>query len=115
METTKEGKIWERDAPRIQSIGPNIATHERHHIQQCEYTVCTQLDGDSEKFALHEDVVSFDNEVQDILVKFTMPGSERDDALEYLNAMNINAYTLFRDEAGLCKTLAQKYLRRRDA
>jgi hypothetical protein len=114
-EMTDSGKSWKRDAPRIQSIGPNIATHERHHIQQTEYTVCTQLDGDGEVFACHEKVVLLNNTEQDILVKFIMQGGERDRVLDHLAAMNINAYTPFRDEAGLCRFLAQKHFRRRDA
>ncbi len=116
MEITGHGKSGVCGAPQIHSIGPHLNTHERHHIQQGQYTVCTQLKKDCEVFVPHEEFVSENNnEEQDILVKFVMPGEERDRVLNDLSRMNVNAYTLFRNEEGLCNFLAQKHLRQHES
>lgn len=40
----------------ISSLGPNVRTHARHFLQQCEYTICTVNNGGRHSFACHEDV-----------------------------------------------------------
>ncbi len=48
----------------------------------------------------------------EICWKLTLPRHERDDVLQRLDRMNVNAYTLFRTEDALVKTYGERELRR---
>lgn len=93
--------------PRITVEGPYAKTHKRHFLQQSWYTICTKYDEKrkSDLFTSHEDVFSKQDKHQDILLKITIPRSERIKALTYLNEVNINAFSLFQTEEALMKTL----------
>lgn len=95
-------------APLITVRGPYVRTHRRHFLQQSCYTVCTRDEGRSHIFSCHEDVFYKDDPDQDILIKISIPRSERLNALSYLHEMNINHFTLFQSEEALMRTLAFK-------
>ncbi len=95
---------------KINSLGPYVKTHVRHHKQQCQYTICIQQkDADDRKshlYVCHEDAEF--QEDQDFMRKFVLPGKQRKEVLEKLNIMNINAYSLFGNEESLMSMLAYK-------
>lgn len=95
--------------PRIQVRGPYVRTHRRHFLQQCQYTVCLQFGKTGPlaewHYASHEAVFSKPAALgrggQDQLWKFTIPRSERERVLAYLDEHNLNAYSLFGSEEAL--------------
>lgn len=101
-------------APQISVEGPYVRTHSRHFAQKAWYTIATKYDygrkehlfcDHSSVFLLNStDPKAFPN--QDVLIKITLPASERLCALEELNDYNINHFTLFQTEDALIKTLA---------
>ncbi|MEN6576193.1 MAG: FRG domain-containing protein [Phycisphaerales bacterium] len=101
--------FWSGDEPHIRSLGPNIATHRNHYLQQSEYTICIgeEKEGDTKYFANHEDVEDDDG---DILIKYDIPVSEQEKVLSELDSMNITAYSLFGSETSLMDTLAIREL-----
>ncbi len=92
--------------PRIQVQGPNVRTHKRHFLQQAWYTVAHQEEGDDQKFVSHESAFGEPESGQDILIKLTIPSSERKTALDYLYEYNITRFSLFQTEEALVQTLA---------
>lgn len=117
VESMGDGKSNWTGCPHIASIGPNIKSHERHYAQQCEYTICAFQDGSKDKFyASHTVAFSIDSGVirlndcqQDLLFKVTIPISERDKALDCLNEMNVNEYSLFKTEDALMFKLKEDF------
>jgi hypothetical protein len=108
------GKGWFEDNPRIIGLGPYAITHERHYAQQSEYTICKKRVGDEYLYWEHEEALDREEDEQDLLTKYVIPASERDRFLGKLDLMNINAYSLFRDESSLMQTLAYREIERRD-
>lgn len=97
----------EKYKPKINLIGQYVNTAKRHHLQQCNYTVCKAIDketGDS-YYCHHEDVINNSKKNQDILYKYIMPASERYEALRKLDILNISAYSLFASEDALMETV----------
>jgi FRG domain len=94
-------------APRISQHGPYVTTDSRHFAQKSWYTTATLWDKEREKhvFCPHSDVFDLEAENQDILVKITIPTSERSRVLEELDDCNINHYTLFQTEDALVRAL----------
>jgi hypothetical protein len=110
VETIDGGKGgWAAD-PEICLISPYINTHKRHYSQQAQYTVAVKKDVDSYRYYPHESV--FRNPVpdQDMLYKFILPSSIKEDVLNKLFEMNINAFTLYSNEEALMEMLAFKEL-----
>lgn len=96
------------DSPEIRTISPKIRTHKRHYLQQSVYTICTKKVNEKYHFGNHEEVFTENDGHQDLLIKYTIPISERQKALNRLDLMNINEYSLFQNEESLLKTLASK-------
>lgn len=98
----------------ITRFGPNINTHKRHFLQQAWYTVALKKLNPDQKdweFANHskffeEYIEGEDDGNQDILIKITIPKSERIKVLSYLDEHNLNQFSLFETEEGLMKTIA---------
>lgn len=103
-----EGKTWAGSQARICLMGPNVTTHRRHHLQQCEYTFCIQEVGKKLLFANYEEAFKEAGERQDILEKYVIPISQRRDFLRRLNSMNINKYSLFESEEGMMNKLSNE-------
>lgn len=94
-------------------MGPNITTHRRHHLQQCEYTFCIEGVSSGLYFASHEEAFksAFPKQEQDLIEKYILPISKKSQFLAQLDLMNINAYSLFETEEGLMNKLAnEKFL-----
>jgi hypothetical protein len=104
------------DLAHIIGLGPYVQTHKRHFIQQCEYTICKRLVGDSYIYSNHEDAFyKIHNEIRkDRLIKYLIPRSERSKVLAKLDLLNINSYSLFIDEESLMATLAYQEIERKN-
>lgn len=97
--------------PQILSLGPNVKTHRRHYLQQCEYTICAAYRDDAWWFADHDTTFKDSDQREDPPVnfanyQFTLPGSEKMKVLEMLDGDNVNAFSLFGSEESLMETLA---------
>ncbi|MEO0964618.1 MAG: FRG domain-containing protein, partial [Planctomycetota bacterium] len=92
--------------PAIYVQGPFVSTHSRHFAQKSWYTTATQWLEDRHVFVDHEQVYSDRQGEQDVLVKLTLPRSERIRALSQLEDLNINHYTLFQSEDSLIRTMS---------
>jgi hypothetical protein len=100
--------FWEKE-PHISVKGVYEKTHRRHFLQQSHYTVCTNLEQNSNMFNRHEDVFRgrvSNSKRQDALIKITTPLADRKSALQELDQMNINRFSLFQSEEALMETLA---------
>jgi len=91
-------------------IGEYVVTHKRHFLQQSNYTLCLARECGShiaQEFAAYEAHLANNGEdfPEAIIIKFIIPGSEKNIALRELDKMNINAYSLFGSEEGLMETL----------
>ncbi len=103
-------KTWWGDGPLITIPGPNIKTNIRHYLQQSDYSFCTKIINEIQYYSDHGEVFYKQNNDQDILIKYIIPNSEKKIALQELNLMNINEYSLFNSEESLLKTIALKHL-----
>jgi len=104
------GKSFERDSPRMQGLGPYVRSHERHFLQQSEYTICTARKDDQYLYTSHDDYVRNNKEDQDKIWKFNIPSSEKYAVLESFDRYNLNAYSLFNNEETLMETMAIREL-----
>jgi hypothetical protein len=114
-ETPTNAKFGTSARPAIHHFGPYVAAHRRHYDQQAEYTVCTFFEQNTclnqsrWRFAAHGDVFDHTDkdsvEVQDVLWKFDLPGSERENVFRELNDYNLNAFTLFGSQESLMESL----------
>jgi len=107
IERPEGGKtLCEGDAT-IDSMGPYITTHVRHFAQKAQYTIATHWDRESKThyFCSHHDVSPPLVGKQDVLIKVTIPRSDRITALKQLEDYNINHYTLFQSEDSLIRSL----------
>ena len=107
-----KGKVGRADQERVTGLGPYVAAHKRHFIQQCEYTICTKEVGKKYVYGSHEEALNNINEHQDIIEKFLIPANEKEKVLEKLDRMNINSYSLFGDEDSLMSMLAYREIKR---
>lgn len=108
-EAVKGGSVGK---PAIHVQGPFVTTHKRHFAQKASYTICTRWDSKNKNhiFCPHNKVFERPSTIynQDILIKITLPASERRVALRQLSEYNINFFTLFQTEESLVRTLAIK-------
>ncbi|MFH1411796.1 MAG: FRG domain-containing protein [Candidatus Omnitrophota bacterium] len=77
MEDIGAGKTYESPHARICTMGKNVKTHKRHHLQQSEYSFCVKKIGDKCVYGSHEEVFSLADKNQDIREEYTLPYSER--------------------------------------
>jgi hypothetical protein len=106
VESTTGGKGGFVGAPKISVQGPYVKTHERHYLQQAWYTIATEDKNNDHEFVPHESVFRKSGGNQDILIKLTIPVSERLKALNTLYDYNITRFSLFQTEEALVRTLA---------
>lgn len=93
-------------APEIFVLGHYVSSHNRHFIQQSEYSACFKCVDDVWQFCPHEEALHDIEQDQDLLIKLTLPGAEKEAILAKLDSMNINAFSLFGSEEGLMSMLA---------
>ncbi len=110
IDTLSNGKTYWEGASQIITLGPYLVTHKRHFIQQAQYTISVKHDTNKNwAYCPHEDSFNeSEGKGQDLLYKFTLPGSLKNEVLEQLNGMNINAFTLYSNEEALMDMLAFK-------
>jgi len=109
VELLGEGKCGRVGAPKICGLGPYISTHKRHFMQQGQYTISIEKSDDDWVYCSHEKYFSTASaEDQDYLMKLTLPGDIKNQVLNKLQSMNINAFTLFGSEDSLMDMLAFK-------
>ncbi len=105
----------------IRVIDYSLKTHRRHYLQQVQYTICLQQFGETQGFGKYEDAIAASSEYedvktedkpfcQDLLIKYTIPATERTKVLRHLDKMNISYASLFGTEDALIKTLAMREL-----
>jgi hypothetical protein len=92
----------------IVRCGSTIRTHKRHYAQQAEYTYCRKKEDDKWYYSSHEQAFEANTRDQDVIEKFVLPSCIRKEVLAELDAMNINAYTLYGSEEGLAEMLANR-------
>lgn len=97
-------------APEIATLGQYVTAHKRHFVQQSEYTACIAKANDDWYFHTHEAAMGTSSDQHDRLVKVLIPARLRTDILRKLDAMNINAFSLFGSEEALMQTLAFREL-----
>jgi FRG domain len=108
QEFTGTPKTHLNGEPQLVSFGPWVRTHARHVLQQSQYTIAVQRESSSWKIMPHEDVFAVGSVSQDRLIKLVVPSSEAAIAMEELDEMNINAYSLFQTEDSLFRTLGRR-------
>jgi len=105
--------------PRINVFGPYVRTHKRHFLQQSWYSIAVQgainvpdpVDYSLQNIISHEEIFKLEKEDQDLIIKLTLPKTEKESVLKYLNKYNINLFSLFQTEESLLKTIAFKVLK----
>tara|TARA_R110002167_G_scaffold61913_4_gene174934 strand:- start:33949 stop:34791 length:843 start_codon:yes stop_codon:yes gene_type:complete len=92
---------------KIKTFGPYATTDVRHFAQKARYSVATSWDSSSKThtFCSHDDVPPPPFGKQDILIKITIPKSDRIRVLNQLEEYNINHYTLFQSEDSLIHSM----------
>jgi hypothetical protein len=80
-------------------------------MQQAQYTfACKEDENQRLVYCSHSEVFDQNSSEQDLLFKFTLPGSLRKSVLSKLDSMNINSYTLYGSEDSLFEMLAFREL-----
>ncbi|MDR3496777.1 MAG: FRG domain-containing protein [Ancalomicrobiaceae bacterium] len=99
--------------PHIFSLNSAVRTHQRHFLQQAEYTICTQfhsptgdLSAGAWTFPKYTSAINRFGPSQNIVLKFVLDRTMRDAALKRLHSYNINSYSLFGNEESLIETMA---------
>lgn len=108
IEMPRGGKSgWEGEA-FLRAHGPYVTTHARHFNQKSWYTTATRWDKKSKEhvFCSHDHVKNGSR--QDVIIKMTLPRTERLKVLRELEDYNINHYTLFQSEDALIRTMAMR-------
>ena len=93
-------------------MNSNLAADKRHFLQQCRYTIVTQVKKNTDiVFASHEKVIEKGYSRQDLTYKIMIPKKERLDVLRTLYEYNIHDYSLFESEESLMNLLAFRDMR----
>lgn len=111
IETPNGDKMVSEGSPILKTLGPYVTTHTRHFAQKSTYSIATQWDRTAKRhvFCSHESVQpSRDGEEQDVLIKITIPRSDRIIALRQMEDFNINHFTLFGSTDSLVRALAMR-------
>jgi hypothetical protein len=114
IETPAGTKGGTSGSPQVTVQGPYVRTHKRHFVQQAQYTVATEIRNGEHFFVSHETVFRECRADQDVLIKLTLPRSERPEVLRALYDYNITRFSLFQTDEALVRTLAYKEMETRD-
>lgn len=109
IETPEGSKMITGGKPRIKNCGPFTRTHRRHFAQQAEYTIATYAKNKQHIFCTHKEAVAANQTAvvdQDVIIRITLPNTERWEALSYLEEHNLNHFTLFQDEESLISAIS---------
>jgi hypothetical protein len=108
MEFFGRGKEISPKYPYIVSLGPYVKAHERHYYQQSEYTICMKKIDEELVYASHEEAIRDRLGEQDVALKYFLPGELHNIVLAQMDMVNINAYSLFKNDESLVRTLAYR-------
>ena len=89
-------------------VGPYVRTDARHFLQQSRYSMCVGVDGTDFKFRPHVEAMVGRRGHNGRLIRFDLPATQRRIALQRLELMNINPYSLFGSEDALVRTIARR-------
>lgn len=95
-----------------------IKNNKRHYLQQSIYTICINVNSDKSYFDNHENLYPVTEEELDsykkfeYIKKYTLPSSERGNALLHLEMYNVNSFSLMGTEESLLETLFAKHVSR---
>jgi len=106
IEWAGKGKSQSGNNPVITSIPERDPSHRRHYIQQSKYTICSKKNDKKVILQPQEKAFAETEEGENLLWKFTLPVSERIEALKNLDQMNVNSVSLFNTEDSLMETAA---------
>jgi len=97
-------------------VGPYLRSHPRHLLQQCRYSMCVAIDigQDDYLFCPHQSGLSGAAGPEGELFEITIPVEDRLAALNHLDLMNINSFSLFGSDDSLVRTIARRELLFRD-
>jgi hypothetical protein len=91
--------------------GPYLRTHPRHFLQQSRYSLCLKQelvhDQVDYSFLPHDEVLK-NSKNGDLIRRILIPTNERKAALQSLDSMNINPYSLYGSEESLIQTVARR-------
>ncbi len=108
--TTTGIKVIEGSPATIVTFWPQGSIHQRHFLQQSDYTLCIKHEEDKIILTSHETARISEYSTQDMIWKFNLPTSERKKAIQALKKMNINAYSLFLSIDSLMETIGQQQI-----
>ena len=104
-------KVYSSNWPEIHILPKQYArTHQRHFLQQCEYTYCVQNEKSEWRFVPHERAFGRGDSNMDVIWKLNLPAAESLKVLKLLDRSNINAFSLFQSEESLMETMAFREL-----
>ena len=100
-------------SPVVKCIGPKITTHPRHVAQRGQYSVGLNKEAGGALCYASMHKFFFDRrrpvEFGHLILKLTLPVSERAKVLEYLDERGINEESLMRPEDVLARALKEEY------
>lgn len=106
----RTSKPWgNNEMALVYRLGPYVKTHQRHVLQQSDYTVCLSF-GEEWRFESYDSVFQKGRHQQAFCWKFTIPATERIKVLALLDEYNLNAFSLLGSEESLMETLATREL-----
>jgi len=106
----KRSDFQDMEMASVHTIGPCLATDKKHHLQQCQYTLCMSGESDDYRFAEYPDEITRSDTRPCVIEKYIIPLSEQKKVLRRLHLMNITAFSLFGTEAALIESLAIREL-----
>lgn len=98
----------------IFALGPLVNSNTaRHDNQHSVYTLCRKLDDDVDSedifYAKYTDACC-NSQLSGKLIKYTIPGREKNKVLQKLESMKINKHSLFKSDDGLMSTLDYQHI-----
>jgi hypothetical protein len=97
-------KFFHPSGPTIITPKCNVTSVSRHVNQKTMYTVC--LTESNSQFGSHEDVFLKNVKRQDLLIKYVIPGSERNKVLTKLYSKGISPHFLLESDESFMETIA---------
>jgi FRG domain len=115
----KRACVCMRSCPEPEAVPPrstailSAPTSEHtngHFLQQCCYSMCEGLDQSTKDYLFCKQELAMSNQLGPVKkrAKFTLPILQRKFALELLDLMNINPFSLFGSEDTLIRTIARR-------
>lgn len=101
------GHSYSSASPFIRRLGRWGSVHGRHWAQQSEYTIAVHETDKGIAFHSHDAAFGGVEHNQDRLIKYTLPLTERERAIQDLVRMNVTEHSLFGTTDSLVRTIAR--------